>query len=152
MFKPRLIGAAASTALVLVGAPASHAGVVRPGETVVVTDAELTMPEGAVLARSVLSFSIDYEASGSGSFVEFGGTTGGPLTSTVVRDGLTGTLVFVYDVDYSGDAGANASEASVLTVNGFAPFATDVTGALDYERVILASRTDDASGVMLSSD
>ena len=143
--------AVAPALVVLAGAAVAPAGVVRPGETVVVSDLELTMPEGAVLARSVIPFAVEYEANG-GSFIEFGGTTSGVLTNTVVRDEQTGTLAFVYDVDFSGDAGADASEASVLTVGGFAPFATDVTGTLDFETVILASRTDDAADVRLSSD
>jgi hypothetical protein len=143
---------AAVAACVAARTSPSRAGVVHPGETVTVSDLDLTMPEGAVLARSVLPFSVEYEAGSGGTFVEFGGTTAGTLTSTVVRDEATGTLVFVYDVDFAGDAGADASEASVLTVSGFDTFVTDVTGALDYESAVLASRSDDASAVRLGSD
>ena len=142
----------AGVSLLALTTPA-RAGVVHPGETVVVNDLDLTMPEGDVLALSVLPFSIVYEAGVGGSFVEFGGTAGGTLTNTVVRDSATGTLTFVYDVDFAGEGGADASEASVLTVSGFGAFATDVTGTLDFESVILASRPDDdASAVQLSSD
>jgi hypothetical protein len=150
----KLIAAAAAAAsALLVPVSAGRAGVVRPGETVVVSDLDLTMPEGAVLAQSVLPFALTYEPSGGGSLLDFDGTVGGTLTSTVVREAATGTLAFVYDVDFSGDAGADASEASVLTVGGFGAFATDVTGALDFESVILASRAEDAgSAVQLSSD
>jgi len=149
MFKPRAIAAAATT--LSLTAAGAFAGMVHPGETVVINEDGLTMPEGAVLAQSVLPFSIAYEAD-AGSFLDFDGNATGVLTNTVLRDEQTGTLVFVYDVDLAGEGDTDASEASILTATGFAGFSTDVTGTLDFETVVLGSRTDDGADVKLSSD
>jgi hypothetical protein len=130
------------------------AGVVEPGETVVVNGTDFVSLEGPVLATSTLSFSITYQPNGPGEFVDFGGTVEGTLTNMVVRDTDRGTLLFVYDIDLDSAAGgdADASDASTLTVNGFGAFHTHVDGALDFESVILASRELDGSAIKLTSD
>ena len=129
------------------------AGVVEPGETVVVNGTDSVSLEGPVLAKSTLPFSIIYQPGGPGEFVDFGGKVEGTLTNMVVRDADRGTLVFVYDVDLDGGPGdADASEASTLTVGGFGKFRTNVDGALDFESVILASRGPDGSELKLTSD
>jgi hypothetical protein len=132
------------------------AGVVEPGKTVVLNERELPAPEGQVLAKSVLPFSLDYQPGGNmGDFVDFSGTAEGTLTSTVVREqGRGGLLTFLYDIDLNDDAnvGIDASADAALTVDSFRSFTTDVAGALDRERSILASRTGDGAGVKISSD
>jgi hypothetical protein len=147
--------AAASLFCALSVATQASAGVVEPGETVVLDSRELPAPAGRVLAQAVLPFSIDYEpADGVGDFLDFSGTLEGTLTSTVVRDESRGTLTFLYDVDLDrlNGADADASDASALIVDGFDTFTTDVAGILDREHVILASRTKDGGTVKLSSD
>ena len=156
MFTPWTLATAALLAAWLSPRPADAAPVVvHPGETAVIRDDDSgpATPAGAVLAETVLPFTIELEPEGgAGSFLDFDGTATGTQTSTVVRDGKTGTLSFVYDVDLAGEGDADASEASILTVDGFDGFSTAVTGLLDFESVVLASRTEDGSGVRLTSD
>jgi hypothetical protein len=160
MFKRRNVAAAAAATTTLCSlsllTTGASGGIVSPGETVVVgaDGRPRPTPTGAILARSVLPFSIAYRADDGdgGSFLDFGGTATGTLTNTVLRESSTGTLTFVYDIDYGDDSAVDASEASVLTVSGFDGFSTDVTGLLDFEPVILASRSADGADVRLGSD
>jgi hypothetical protein len=150
----------ASTAVVLLWllavavtpAPIFGGVVVDPGQTVVVEAVDFEEPEGEVLARKVLPFEIEYGMRPDGEFVDFNGSVAGTLTSTVVRDGELGTLSFLYDVDLDTDGDADASDASILAVAGFATFDAEVAGALDFESTVLASRTSDGATVRLSSD
>ena len=139
-------------ALGLTGLSAS-AGVVRPGETVVVSAADSVSIDGTVLAQTTVPFTISYQPGSTGQFIDFPGTVEGSLTSLVVRDTDRGTLLFVYDIDLDDTSLADASEASALTVEGFAASTgTIVEGAMDFESVLLASRNEDGSAVRLSSD
>ena len=154
MFRRRTATQAAATTLCsLAFVAGASGGIVDPGKTIVVgADEELPPdPAGDVLARSVLPFSILYQADSGGTFLDFDGEAGGTLTNTVLRDASTGTLTFVYDIDLD-DEHVDASEASVLTVRGFEGLSTDVSGLLDFEQEVLATRSADGSEVRLGSD
>lgn len=129
---------------------AADAGLVSPGQLVTVDAFDLTPPAGALLATKSTAFSIDY-AAGVGS-PAYPGALAGTLHSSVYRGG-DGKLTFVYDVDLTSTGKfSGAAEGSDLRVGSFAGFATDVSGALDFEDLASASRSADGKQVRLRSD
>jgi hypothetical protein len=129
---------------------AAAAGLVAPGQTAAVRSSDLTAPDGALVATTSAGFAVDYVAAGVGP--AFPAALAGTLHSSVYRGG-DGRLTFVYDVDLVPATGVGgAAEGSDLRVGSFAGVATDVTGALDFEDLVLGSRSADGASVGLRSD
>lgn len=129
---------------------ATIAAPVKPGQTVVVDASDFETPEGTILASTTIPFSIGYTTHlGGGAFVDFPGTTDGTLTSAVMRDDRRGTLAFLYGADLDGDY---ARAGSILTVDGFNLFSTEVDAAFDFENKTIASRSVDGSSIKVGSD
>ncbi|MDB5294479.1 MAG: hypothetical protein JWO31_462 [Phycisphaerales bacterium] len=143
---PARRAAAALCSLLLAPALAS-AGAVDPGQSIPVDSVDLMLPAGSALAETSSAFAIDYAATDRPT----AGTLKGVLRSAVYDVG--GSLTFVYDVDVLDAAGfSEAAERSELTVSSFAKAKTAVTGGLDFEALVRASRSADGSRITLASD
>lgn len=126
----------------------ADAGLVAPGETVSLNSGDFVTPAGTLLAEKTSAFAIDY---GADPDVGFDGKLNGTLYSAVYDVG--GKLAFLYDVDLNADNLIDgAIEQSELAVQAFAGFKTDVSGRLEYEEQFQASRSTDASQIMVYSD
>lgn len=142
---------ALAAALALAAAPAAtvSAGLVEPGQTVTLTSSDLAPLGGSKLDEASAPFTIDYGSADPAT--GFDGTLRGVLRSAVYQTGPT--LTFVYDVDLRPTDGVGgAAERSDLWVSAFAGRTTDVSGSLDYEELIKATRSADGSALRLQSD
>ncbi|QOV87837.1 hypothetical protein [Humisphaera borealis] len=132
----------------LILASPAAAGLISPGETVSLSSGDFGGPVGIKLAEKSSPFVIDY---GADPVFGFDGKLNGTLHSAVYNVG--GKLAFFYDVDLdSNNFVSGATEQSELTVLSFAGFATTVSGMLDYEEAIKASRSVDGAQIVLFSD
>lgn len=140
MRRPSKLTTLLSSASALLLATSVRGGVVAPGETLSLNSSDFALPAGSFLAEKTSAFSIDYG----------GDTLNGTLYSAVYNVG--GKLAFLYDVELDPANNGSAAERSQLTVAAFSSFATDVTGMLDHEEVIAATRSADGGTVSLMSD
>lgn len=135
-------------ALLLLPAAAS-AGLVQPGESQPLNSIDFASPSGTMLDSMTTPFTIDYGMTDPVS--GFDGKLHGSLHSSVYNVG--GKLAFLYDIDLNpANTISGAAEGSNLRVSSFAGFSTFLTGSLDFEELILASRSADGATVGLASD
>ena len=128
--------------------PTVRAGLIAPGDTVNLSSGDFAGPTGTLLAEKTTPFAIDYGADPS---IGFDGKLNGTLHSAVYDVG--GKLAFFYDVDLDpSNFISGATEQSELTVKAFAGFSVDISGMLDYEEAIKASRSADGAQIALFSD
>lgn len=133
--------------LLLVPAVAS-AGLVSPGESITLSSGDFAGPAGTLLAEKTMPFALDY---GADPDVGFDGMLNGTLRSAVYNIG--GKLAFFYDVDLDLANFTNgATEQSEIRAQSFAGFQTSVSGKIDFEEVIHATRSVDGSLIALLSD
>ena len=145
-----LVGTLLAPLCTFVAPSAVDGGLVSPGQTVTVDAFDLIPPAESLLATKSTAFSIDYAATGGS--LAYPGAVAGTLHSSVYRGG-DGKLTFVYDVDLTSTGKfSGAAEGSDLHVGSFAGFATDLSGALDFEDLASASRSADGKQVRLRSD
>lgn len=109
------------SALALAARPAA-AGVIAPGESVLLPAADFAEPRGVLVAEQAIPFALPYRSNTGVS----GGTISGQLDGSVYQDPFDGTLTFAYSVLVS-DAGVRGSR---LVVDGFGGAGADVSGRL----------------------
>lgn len=126
----------------------ASAGLVQPGQSISLNSSELLPASGIKLSQSDQPFTLDYGIKSPS--IGFDGSLTGTLHSSVYRD--NGLLTFVYDIDLNPSAVSGAAERSDFWVRSFRGFKTDVSGALDFEELIKASRTGNGGQIRLAGD
>jgi hypothetical protein len=135
-----------SSLLGLALAPTFAAAVpLAPGGVVTFEDGDtpLQVPAGTKLAERTIPFTLQFPVPAGVVSVPPPSTTGS-LTNAVYRNGDTGKLFFVYDVDVA-DEDEYTDEISRLTVGSFAGFATDVSGDYRSSSIFPVRRSADGS-------
>jgi hypothetical protein len=122
-----------------------------PGQTVPLFSSGFQMPAGQVVAEDDTPFFIVLEAQGYGPPTAVPGT----LTSTVVRDDVTGMLSFVYAINFAGldeESSGGATQSSILSLTGFGSVKTELAAKLAFEEQFVGSRSRDGRTLKVWSD
>jgi hypothetical protein len=121
---------AAALALGVLLGPSAWAGLLGPGQSIIVPADEYEPPQGTLLAERSRVITVVYDP-GQYTFAPgFDPSFDLELRSQVLRDATTKRLTFVYAVYQMAPDPALDSERSLLRVSSFAGFAADATGLL----------------------